>query len=386
MTRTLIFALGFLLSWPLSAASILPPPPKVSAQAWILIDARTGFVITEYNADERLPPASLTKLMTSYVLSHELAEGRVSIDDMVMISENAWAQNPLFAGSSLMWLEAGKTVRLEDLHRGVVISSGNDATVAVAEHLAGSEDAFADMMNGHAAALGMDRSHYVNSHGLPDPGQYITARDLVRLATALINNYPEEYALYSEREFTYNNIRQYNRNTLLAEDPSVDGLKTGYTAEAGYCLVASAQRSGMRLVSVVLGTDSERTRKAESRKLLNYGFRNFKTQSLYKAGEELTTSRLWKGAEETLRLGVGRAINLTLPIGGRDQLKAMMEVDEIIIAPIEAGASYGQLLISLDGEVLLEEPLVALESVPEAGFWGRLWDSIVLFFTQLFGG
>jgi D-alanyl-D-alanine carboxypeptidase (penicillin-binding protein 5/6) len=285
-----------------------------------------------------------------------------------------------------MWLEAGKTVRLEDLHRGVVISSGNDATVAVAEHLAGSEDAFADMMNGHAAALGMDSSHYVNSHGLPDPGQYITARDLVRLATALINNYPEEYALYSEREFTYNNIRQYNRNTLLAEDPSVDGLKTGYTSAAGYCLVASAQRSGMRLVSVVLGTDSERTRKAESRKLLNYGFRNFKTQSLYKAGEELTTNRLWKGAEETLRLGVGRAINLTLPIGGRDQLKAIMEVDEIIIAPIEAGASYGQLLISLDGEMLLEEPLVALESVPEAGFWGRLWDSIVLFFTQLFGG
>jgi D-alanyl-D-alanine carboxypeptidase (penicillin-binding protein 5/6) len=386
MTRTLIFALGFLLSWPLSAASILPPPPKVSAQAWILIDARTGFVITEYNADEHLPPASLTKLMTSYVLSHELAEGRVSIDDMVMISENAWAQNPLFAGSSLMWLEAGKTVRLEDLHRGVVISSGNDATVAVAEHLAGSEDAFADMMNGHGAALGMDSSHYVNSHGLPAPGQYTTARDLARLATALINNYPEEYALYREREFTYNNIRQYNRNTLLAEDPSVDGLKTGYTSEAGYCLVASAQRSGMRLVSVVLGTDSERARKAESRKLLNYGFRNFETQGLYKAGEELATSRLWKGAEETLRLGVGRAIYLTLPNGGRDQLEAVMEVDEIIIAPIEAGTSYGQLLISLDGEMLLEEPLVALESVPEAGFWGRLWDSIVMFFSQLFGG
>jgi D-alanyl-D-alanine carboxypeptidase (penicillin-binding protein 5/6) len=386
MKRTLTFALGFLLSWPLSAASILPPPPKVSAQAWILMDARTGFVITEHNADEPLPPASLTKLMTSYVLSHELAEGRVSVDDMVMISENAWAQNPLFAGSSLMWLEAGKTVRLEDLHRGVVISSGNDATVAVAEHLAGSEDAFADMMNGHAEALGMDGSHYVNSHGLPDPRHYTSARDLVRLATALINNYPEEYALYSEREFTYNNIRQYNRNTLLAEDPTVDGLKTGYTSEAGYCLVASAQRSGMRLVSVVLGTDSERARKAESRKLLNYGFRNFKTQSLYEAGQELATNRLWKGAEETLPLGVGREIYLTLPNGIRDQLEAVMEVDEVIIAPIEAGDSYGQLLISLDGEVVLEEPLVALESVPEAGFWGRLWDSIALFFTRLFGG
>ena len=386
MTRTWFLVLGFLLCWPLSAANVLPPPPKVSAQAWILIDARTGFIITEHNADESLPPASLTKLMTSYVLSHELAEGRVSIDDMVMISENAWAQNPLFAGSSLMWLEAGKTVRLEDLHRGVVISSGNDATVAVAEHLAGSEDAFADMMNGHAAALGLDGTNYVNSHGLPDPGHYTSARDLARLAVALINNSPEEYELYSEREFTYNNIRQYNRNTLLAEDPSVDGLKTGHTTAAGYCLVASAQRNGMRLVSVVLGADSERSRKAESRKLLNYGFRNFKTQNLYKAGEELATYRLWKGAEETLRLGVGRAIYLTLPHGGRDQLEAVMEVDETIIAPIVGGTSYGQLLISLNGEMLLEEPLVALDSVPEAGFWGRLWDSIVLFFTQLLGG
>ena len=386
MTRTLIFALGFLLSWPLSAARILPPPPTVSAQAWIIIDARTGFIVTEHNADERLPPASLTKLMTSYVLSHELAQGRVSDDDMVKISKNAWAQNPLFAGSSLMWIEAGKTVRLEDLHRGVVISSGNDATVAVAEHLAGSEDAFADMMNGHAAALGMDDTHYVNSHGLPDPEHYTTARDLARLATALINNFPEEYELYSEREFTYNNIRQYNRNTLLAEDPTVDGLKTGYTSEAGYGLVASAQRKGMRLVSVVLGTDSKRARKAESRKLLNYGFRNFQTQSLYQAGQELTTSRLWKGASDSLRLGVGREIYLTLPNGSRDQLEAVMEVDEIIIAPIEAGTSYGQLLISLDGEVLLQEPLVALESVAEAGFWGRLWDSIALFFSRLFGG
>ena len=386
MTRTLIFALGFLLSWPLSAASVLPPPPKVSATAWILIDAKTGFIVTEHNADERLPPASLTKLMTSYVLSYELAQGRVSIDDMVMISENAWAQNPLFAGSSLMWLEAGKTVRLEDLHRGVVISSGNDATVAVAEHLAGSEEGFADMMNGHAAALGMDGSHYVNSHGLPDPGHYTSARDLALLATALINNYPEEYELYREREFTYNNIRQYNRNTLLAEDPTVDGLKTGYTSAAGYCLVASAQRSGMRLVSVVMGTDSERARKAESRKLLNYGFRNFNTQDLYTAGQQLATNRLWKGAEETLQLGVGRAIYLTLPNGSRKRLKAVMEVDEIIIAPIEAGTSYGQLLISLDGEMLLEEPLIALDSVAEAGFWGRLWDSIVLFFTRLFDG
>jgi D-alanyl-D-alanine carboxypeptidase (penicillin-binding protein 5/6) len=386
MTRTLILALGFILSLPLSAASILPPPPQVSAEAWILIDANTGFVITQHNADEPMPPASLTKLMTSYVLSHELAQGRVSVEDEVMISENAWAQNPLFAGSSLMWIEAGKTVRLEDLHRGVVISSGNDATVAVAEHLAGSEPAFADMMNGHAAALGMDGSHYVNSHGLPDPEHYSTARDLAILAMALINNFPEEYSLYSEREFTYNNIRQYNRNTLLAEDPSVDGLKTGYTSEAGYCLIASALRKDMRLVSVVLGTDSVRARKAESRKLLNYGFRNYQTQSLYQAGQELASHRLWKGEKESVRLGVGREIYLTLPDGSRDQLQAVMEIDQTIIAPVAEGTTYGQLVVSLDGETLLQEPLVALESVDQAGFWGRLWDGIVLFFTQFFGG
>jgi D-alanyl-D-alanine carboxypeptidase (penicillin-binding protein 5/6) len=386
MTRILVLALGFILSWPAAAVTILPPPPKVSAEAWILLDARTGFVITEHNADLRLPPASLTKLMTSYVLAHELEQGRVSNDDIVPISENAWAQNPLFAGSSLMWLEAGKTARLEDLHRGVVISSGNDATVAIAEHLAGSEDAFADVMNGHAAALGMTGSHYVNSHGLPDPDHYTTARDLARLARALITEFPEEYALYKEREFTYNNIRQYNRNSLLAEDPSVDGLKTGYTSEAGYCLVASAQRRGMRLISVVLGADSQRSRKAESRKLINYGFRSYETRAVYEAGQQLATSRLWQGMNEQLQLGVARDIYLTLPRGGADKLEAVMEIDEVIIAPVEKGAEYGQLLIALEGQQLLQEPLVALESASAAGFWSRLWDKIALFFSQLFGG
>ncbi len=386
MTRIFILALGFILSWPAVAITILPPPPKVAAEAWILLDARTGFVITEHNADQRLPPASLTKLMTSYVLAHELEQGRVSNDDMVPISENAWAQNPLFAGSSLMWLEAGKTARLEDLHRGVVISSGNDATVAIAEHLAGSEEAFADVMNGHAAALGMTDTHYVNSHGLPDPDHYTTARDLARLARALINEFPDEYSLYKEREFTYNNIRQYNRNTLLAEDPSVDGLKTGYTSEAGYCLVASAERQGMRLISVVLGTDSQRSRTTESRKLINYGFRSYETRALYEAGQQLATSKLWQGMDEQLPLGVAREIYLTLPRGSADKLEAVMEIDEVIIAPIEKGAIHGQLLIALDGQQLLQEPLVALESAPAAGFWSRQWDKIVLFFTQLFGG
>jgi D-alanyl-D-alanine carboxypeptidase (penicillin-binding protein 5/6) len=366
-------------------AAVLPPPPDVAAEAWILLDAETGYVITEKNADERLAPASLTKLMTSYVLASELAAGRVSNDDMVQVSENAWAQNPIFAGSSLMWIEPGKPVRLEALHRGVVISSGNDASVAIAEHVAGSEDAFADMMNAHAAELGMTGTHYVNSHGLPHPEHYTTARDLAILANALITRYPEDYALYKEREYTYNNIRQFNRNALLAEDPTVDGVKTGHTEEAGYCLVASAERSGMRLISVVLGADSERSRKTESRKLLNYGFRAFETITLYKPGEELVSARLWMGKRDTLALGVDRTVRMTIPRGGRDDLDAVMEIDQVIKAPVEQGAEHGQLVVRLDGQLLLQQPLVALQRAEQAGLFARLWDSIVLFFTQLFG-
>jgi D-alanyl-D-alanine carboxypeptidase (penicillin-binding protein 5/6) len=386
MTQKILGLFCFLLAWPAVSAPIMPPPPTVAAEAWILVDATTGYVIAEQNADDRMAPASLTKLMTSYVLSYELAQGRVKLDDQVLISENAWAQNPLFAGSSLMWIEAGKTVSVEDLHRGIVISSGNDATVAIAEHLGGGETAFADMMNGHAKALGMRNSHFANSHGLPNSEHYTTARDLALLADALITDFPDEYGLYKEREFTYNNIRQYNRNSLLAEDSTVDGLKTGHTEEAGYCLVASAKRQGMRLISVVLGADSRRSRADQTRKLLNYGFRNYETQAVYPAGQELTTSRVWQGQQEALRLGVARDIYLTLPRGARDQLAAVMELDEVIIAPVAAGDSYGQLRVSLDGKVLLEEPLVAMEAVAQAGFWSRLWDRIELFFTRLFGG
>jgi D-alanyl-D-alanine carboxypeptidase (penicillin-binding protein 5/6) len=386
MTRLHLLLFAFILHWPLTAAAIMPPPPDVAAGAWILLDADTGYVITEHNADERMAPASLTKLMTSYVLSYELAQGRVHNEDQVVVSVNAWAQNPLFAGSSLMWIEPGKSVTVEDLHRGIVISSGNDASVAIAEHVAGSEDAFASMMNSHAAAIGMTGSHFVNSHGLPDPEHYTTARDLALLARALIDDFPEDYALYKERAYTYNGITTRNRNVLLDEDPSVDGLKTGHTEEAGYCLVASAERQGMRLVSVVLGTASERSRKAESRKLLNYGFRTYETLPLYQAGEELAQSRLWLGQQDTLALGVAREISLTIPRGSREDLKAVMEIDETILAPVADGDVHGQLLVSLDGEQLVAEPLVALESVEEAGFFARLWDHIVMFFTGIFGG
>jgi len=386
MIRFFSIALGWALSWQAAAAGILPPPPQVAAEAWILIDARTGYVITEHNADLPLPPASLTKLMTSYVLAHELAAGRVGNDDMVLVSENAWAQNPLFAGSSLMWIEVGKTVRLDDLHRGVVVSSGNDATVAIAEHIAGTDDAFAGMMNGHATALGMTNSYFVNSHGLHAVDHYTSARDMAVLAQALIRDFPDAYALYREREFTYNNIRQYNRNTLMAEDSTVDGLKTGYTPEARYCLVASAERRGMRMISVVMGAESEWIRKAESRKLLNHGFRAYETLTLYGAGEKLTTSEVWQGKTESFTLGTASAVHMTIPRGSRDELEAVMEVDQVVRAPVAVGDTFGELVVTLNGDVMLREPLVALEAVEPAAFWRRFRHGVVLFFSRLFGG
>ncbi len=382
--RNYFVVLFSLLSMSLASAApaIIPNPPKIAASGYILMDADSGKVITANNADERLPPASLTKLMTSYVLSVELEEGNVSNDDMVTISKNAWAQNPVFAGSSLMWIEVGKQVSLHDLHLGVVISSGNDSSVAVAEHLAGSESAFADVMNQHAQVLGMKDSHFVNSHGLPDPDHYMTARDLATLSKAILK-YPKEYALYSEPDFTYNNIRQTNRNRLLWKDDSVDGLKTGYTKEAKYCLVASAKKNGMRLISVVMGAKSQSARETETQKLLAYGFRYFETHQLYSVGDELTDAKIWAGAEDAVKLGVERDIHLTIPRGKHEDIKAVISLNEVIKAPVTKGKEYGELVVTLDGEELLREPLLALQSVEEGGLFKRLWDAIVLFFTSL---
>ncbi len=367
-----------------TAATIVPSPPQLGAKAFLLIDANSGAVLAEENADMPLPPASLTKMMTSYVLSAEVAAGRASDDDEVNISENAWSQNPIFQGSSLMWIEPGKPVTLGELHLGVVVSSGNDATVAIAEHLAGSESAFADMMNGHARALGMQDTYYVNSHGLPDPDHITTARDLATLAAALINNYPEHYDLYKIREYTYNDIKQYNRNTLLAEDPSVDGLKTGYTQEAGYGLVASAERRGMRLISVVMGTSSANARKNETRSLLNYGFRFFETLELFAGGEELDKPRVWKGKSDYLSVGVSEPVVLTVPRGKRKNLDTQLEEDSPLEAPIALGDRVGTVKVVSGGEVLAELPLVALEAVEENNFFARLWDMILMWIASIF--
>lgn len=370
--------------WAMAQSSIIPAPPEVAAKAYLLVDADTGAVLVEHNADLPLPPASLVKMMTAYVLAGEIESGRVKADDLVTVSRNAWSQNPVFAGSSLMWIEPGKPVSIRDLEYGIIISSGNDATVAVAEHLAGSEAAFAEMMNSYAEKLGMSNSHFVNSHGLPADGQVVTARDLAKLSAAMINDFPEHYALYSEREFTYNNIRQYNRNSLLGEDSTVDGIKTGYTSESGYCLVASAERNDMRLISVVLGTRSPTVRKNETRGLLNYGFRFYETASLFEPEQVLAEPRLWKGVQDSVTVGVLDAAKVTLPRGQRAQLQTVVELQPTVAAPISRGDSLGTVRLSLEGEVLFEAPLVALETVEQAGFFARVWDSIKMWISKLF--
>jgi serine-type D-Ala-D-Ala carboxypeptidase (penicillin-binding protein 5/6) len=382
----IISLLALFAAVPFAAAQsgIIPAPPEVAAKAYLLVDADTGAVLVEHNADMPLPPASLVKMMTAYVLAGEIESGRVSADDLVTVSRNAWSQNPVFAGSSLMWIEPGKPVSIRDLEYGIIISSGNDATVAVAEHLAGSETAFAEMMNSYAEKLGMSNSHFVNSHGLPAEGQFVTARDLATLAAAMINDFPDHYALYKEREFTYNNIRQYNRNSLLGEDSSVDGIKTGYTSESGYCLVGSAERNGMRLISVVMGTRSPTVRKNETRGLLNYGFRFYETASLFEPEQVLAEPRLWKGVQDSITVGVLDAAKVTLPRGQREQLQTDMELQPTVTAPISRGDSLGTVRLSLDGERVFEAPLVALETVEQAGFFARVWDSIKMWISKLF--
>ena len=379
-----VFLLALLCCAPAGAASLVPAPPSINADAYLLLDYLTGEVLVAHNIDERLPPASLTKLMTSYILAEEVDAGRLTLDDEVTVSRNAWSQNPTFRGSSLMWIEPGKRVTVGELEKGIVISSGNDATVAIAEHIAGSEEAFVALMNNYAEQLGLDATHFENTHGLPNPDHLTTARDLGVLAVATIRDHPERYKVYRELSYTYNDITQYNRNHLLREDPSVDGLKTGYTSVAGYGLVASAERDGMRLISVVLGSNSTRSRKAETRALLNYGFRFYENLELVTAGDILASSRVWKGLVDSVDGGLLESVNAVVP-----RSKAVPEVlvrfDEPLQAPIARGDRVGQVQVFLDGELLIEQPLQALATVEPAGFFRRLWDGFLLWLSQFFG-
>ncbi|MBL6694973.1 MAG: D-alanyl-D-alanine carboxypeptidase [Luminiphilus sp.] len=379
--RLLMCVLAFVAN---QAIAAVPPAPKLPADAYFLMDATTGQVLVDYNGDLSLPPASLTKIMTSYILAEEVDAGRASLDDMIKVSRNAWSQNPTFKGSSLMWIEPGKPVSLADLERGVVISSGNDASVAVAEHLAGTESSFVDVMNQLASELGLDNTVYRNPHGLPHPEHRTTARDLANLSVALINGHPEHYKIYKEQSFTYNGIKQYNRNSLLRSDATVDGLKTGYTSEAGYALVASAQREDMRLVSVVLGSASKRTRASENSSLLNYGFRFFQNLRPLSAEVTLVEPRVWKGVAESLHAGVLESVVLTVP-RERTAADIKLTVDEQLEAPLSRGDVIGRVQVVRGGEVLFETPLRVLEDVPSGGFFKRLMDALILWFQNLVG-
>ncbi len=385
MTQTrialvLTFLLTALLHLPAQAnGRMIPAAPTLAAKSWLLIDARTGHVITEYNADERVAPASLTKMLTSYIASERLKDGELQMTDLVPISEKAWRM-----GGSKMYVHVGDQVKVEDLMRGIIIQSGNDASIAIAEHIAGSEDAFADLMNKTAQELGMKASHFENATGWPSPNHYTTARDLAKLGSAIIYNHPEDYALYAEKEFTYNNIRQPNRNSLLWHDASVDGIKTGHTDEAGYCLVSSAKTSDIRLLAVVMGTASEKARAAESQKLITYGFRFFETAKSYSAQTTLVEPEIWMGAASTVKLGTPEDIYVTIPRGASKDVTAELEVPEQLRAPVTAGQQIGTIKLTLDGQVIATKPLVALEAVEEGGIFTRLWHWLVLLVKGLF--
>jgi len=366
-----------------AALATTPQPPLVAAKAWMLVDARTGAMLAGQAVDERLPPASLTKMMTTYVADAAMAEGRIALTDQVRISEKAWRTG--MDEGSRMFVDVGSSVLLEDILRGIIIQSGNDASVALAEHVAGSEEQFVQLMNAQAKRLGMTNTLYLDASGLND-AQYSSARDLATLARAIIYDYPQNYHMYAEKEFKYNIGKpQQNRNELLWRDPSVDGLKTGHTEAAGYCLVASAQRGDTRFISVVLNTESKKARADESAKLLDWGFRNFETYAPYKAGTVLAEAVVWMGVAGTVALGLDEDIVMTIPRGAHQNLKASVTLDPEVRAPVARGDRLGSFVIRNGDAVVLEKPLVAMAGVEEANFLVRIWHWLKLLFSGLFG-
>ncbi|MBK1724218.1 D-alanyl-D-alanine carboxypeptidase family protein [Thiocystis violacea] len=367
----------FLCAAPLLAlaAQPTPAPPELEAKGFLLIDFDSGKVLTEKNADELLEPASLTKIMTAYVVFREIAAGHVRLTDMVTISEKAWR-----TGGSRMFIEVGTQVSVENLLKGMIIQSGNDASVALAEHVAGSVETFANLMNANAKRLGMSNSHFTNPNGLPDPELYTTARDMARVTLALIREFPDYYGWYKTQEFTYNDITQPNRNPLLKRDPAADGVKTGYTKAAGYCLIGSAKRDNMRLVSVVMGTASPNARAEASLALLNYGFRFYESHQLFASGQPIESLRVWYGEQENLPVGPSLNVVATIPRGNYDKLNARLEKTSELNAPIAKGEQVGDVVVTMGDEEVIRVPLVALQDVPEGGLWRKAKDSVLQMF------
>jgi D-alanyl-D-alanine carboxypeptidase (penicillin-binding protein 5/6) len=363
-----------------SRAETVPEPPSIPVREYILLDFHSGKVLADMRGEERSEPASITKLMTAYVIYKNLREGHIKITDQVTISEQAWR-----AEGSRTFVQVGSKVGLEDLLMGMIVQSGNDASVALAEHVAGSESAFAELMNQEAERLGMRNSHFMNAAGLPHPNHYTTAHDIALLLQAIIKEFPEDYKRYSVREFTYNNITQPNRNRLLGLDDSVDGGKTGHTSSAGFCLVVSAQRNEMRLISVVLGAKNEKDRVSATQSLLNYGFRFFETRKLYDGNKALTEARLWMGETNNLPLGLGEDLYITTPRGRLQDISTELQVDPTTIeAPVTKGSPYGNVIVTLGQDTLTKAPLLALQDIAPAGFFGRLWDRFILMLYSLF--
>jgi serine-type D-Ala-D-Ala carboxypeptidase (penicillin-binding protein 5/6) len=374
--QLLFLSLFWFVSQPLIAAvKPIPQAPELAADSFILMDFASGKVLAEKDPDKHVEPASITKLMTAYLVDKALASGDINMTDMVTISEKAWRMK-----GSKMFIEVGKQVSVKELMKGMIIQSGNDATVALAEHIAGSEQAFVEYMNHQAALLGMKNTHFQNATGWPHNDHYSTARDIALLSRAIIRDFPENYRFYHEKEYTFNDIRQFNRNRLLWRDESVDGLKTGHTEAAGYCLASSAKRDDMRLISVVLGTDSDKARTQNSQTLLNYGFRFFETQKLYSANEVLKHTRVWYGDQEQVSLGVQKDVYVTIARGRYKSLDASIEIDQRISAPIALGQELGLLKVKLGDEVIVSQPLVAMQAINDGGIVQKAIDSIKLLF------
>lgn len=366
---------------PQSSPLTIPSPPSLNAKAYILIDVDSGKIIAEKNSETRLPPASLTKLMTLYVTSNALAHQQVKLDDKVRISKRAWK-----TGGSRMFVKEGELVSIENLLKGIIVDSGNDACVALAEHLSGSEKGFSDLMNHQAQQLGMSQSHFTDSTGLPNNNHYSTARDLAILSRALIKDYPQYYHWYKQKWFTYNGIRQPNRNRLLWRDSHIDGMKTGHTDKAGFCMVSSAKQDNMRLLAVVLGSPNETARADDNERLLNYGFRFYETHRLYNNQQAVTEAPLYKGDKNSIKLGLMKEEYVTIPAGQYQRLTVRTKIPAQLEAPLHKNQQVGELIVLFDGKQIDSEPLYALEDVSKGGLFKRGKDSLVMTFNNWFGG